>query len=79
MMPFGASNITATLQRLMKNCLGDLNFSLCVVYLDDIIVSGRSHEEHLKRLAAVFEKLRQAKLKNSNLPNVISFKQKYPT
>ena len=51
----------ATFQRLMENCLGELNLSWCVVYLDDIIVFGKFPEEHLKRLAVVFEKLRQAK------------------
>ena len=63
MMPFGASNAPATFQRLMENSMGYLNLSLCVVYLDDIIVFGKTQEEHLQRLAAVFEKLRQAKLK----------------
>ena len=49
-MPFGASNAPATFQRLMENCLGDLNFSWCVVYLDDIIVFGKSPDELLDRL-----------------------------
>ena len=62
-MPFGASNAPATFQRLMENCLGDLNLSWCVVYLDDIIVFGKDPEQHLSRLSAVFEKLRKAKLK----------------
>ena len=63
MMPFGASNAPGTFQRLMENCLGDLNLNWCVVSFDDIIVFGKSPEEHLKRLAAVFEKLRLAKPK----------------
>ena len=42
---------------------GDANLSWCVVYLDDIIVFGKTPEEHLQRLAAVFEKLRQGTLK----------------
>ena len=46
-----------------ENCLGDLNPSCCVIYLDDIIVFGKTSEEHLQRLAAAFEKIRQAKLK----------------
>ena len=58
MMPFGASSVPATFQRLKESCLGDLNLSWCVVYLDDIIVFGKTPEEHLQRLAAVFEKLR---------------------
>ena len=62
-MPFGASNAPATFQRLIENCLGDLNLRWCVVYLDDIIVYGKSPEEILERLGAVFEKLRKAGLK----------------
>ena len=62
-MPFGASNAPATFQRLMENCLGDLNLSWCVVYLDDIIVYGKSPEELLTRLEGVFSKLRAAGLK----------------
>ena len=62
-MPFGASNAPATFQRLMENCLGDLNLRWCVVYLDDIIVYGKSPEEILERLGTVFEKLRKAGLK----------------
>ena len=62
-MPFGASNAPATFQRLMDNCLGDLNLKWCVVYLDDIIIYAGSPEEHLERLRAVFDKLRLAGLK----------------
>ena len=63
MVPFGASNAPATFQRLVESCLWDLILSWCVVYLDDIIVFGKTPEEHLQRLAALFKKLRQAKLK----------------
>ena len=62
-MPFSASNAPATFQRLMENCLGDLNLRWCVVYLDDIIVYGRSPKDILERLGEVFEKLRKAGLK----------------
>ena len=34
-----------------------------MVYLDDIIIFDKSPEDHLKRLAAVFEKFKQAGLK----------------
>ena len=63
MMPFDASNAPATFQRFMENCLGDLSLSWCVVFLDDIIVFGKSPEEHLKKLAVVFGKPRPAKHK----------------
>ena len=53
---------TSYFQRLTENCFVDFNLSWCVVYLD-IMVFGKMSDEYLQRLAAVFEKLRQAKLK----------------
>ena len=62
-MPFGATNAPPTFQRLMHDCLGDLNMNWCIVYLDDIIVFSDTKEEHLKRLEAVLQKLITAGLK----------------
>ena len=62
-MPFGATNAPATFQRLMHDCLGDLNMNWCIVYLDDIIIFSDTKEEHIKRLEAVFQKLMTAGLK----------------
>ena len=62
-MPFGLSNAPATFQRLMDLVLAGLQWSECLVYLDDIIVLGRSFEEHLKNLQSVLQRLRQAGLR----------------
>ena len=62
-MPFGLSNAPATFQRLMDSVLAGLQWSTCLVYLDDIIIVGRSFEEHMKNLQLVFERLKEAGLK----------------
>ena len=62
-MPFGLCNAPATFQRLLDLVLAGLQWSHCLVYLDDVIVLGRSFTEHLQNLQAVFKRLRQAGLK----------------
>ena len=37
-MPFGLCNAPVTSQRLMQNCLGELNLIYCLIYLDNIIM-----------------------------------------
>ena len=62
-MPFGLTNAPATFQWLMQSCLGNLHLHYCNIYLDDVIVFSKTPEEHLLRLRAVFEKIKQARLK----------------
>ena len=62
-MPFGLCNAPATFQRLMQNCLGELNLTFCIVYLDDVIVFSDTEEEHVNRLRVVFERFREYNLK----------------
>ena len=54
-MPYGLCNAPATFQRLMQNCLGELNLQYALIYLDDMIVYSKTPEEHLKRLQAVLD------------------------
>ena len=54
-MPFGLCNTPAMFQRLMQNCLGELNLTYALIYLDDIIVFSDTEKEHVKRLTAIFE------------------------
>ena len=53
-MPFGLCNAPVTFQQLMTNCLGELNYLICLVYLDDIIIYLSTQEEHIECLRAVF-------------------------
>ena len=65
-MPFGLSNSPATYQRLMEECLGELNLKICVIYLDDLIVFSNSFEQHLEILDIVLTRLQQCNLKLSS-------------
>ena len=64
-MPFGLSNSPATYQRLMEEVLGDYNMTICVIYLDDLIIFSSSFEEHLRHLDMVLTRLREKNLKLS--------------
>ena len=62
-LPFGMCNGPATFQRLMNILLAGIQWHSCLVYLDDIIVFGRSFTEHIQNLAEVFQRLRDANLR----------------
>ncbi|CAK1590660.1 unnamed protein product [Parnassius mnemosyne] len=64
-MPFGLCNAPATFERLMELVLTGLIGDACLVYLDDIIIVGRTFEEHLQNLERVLMKIQSANLKLS--------------
>lgn len=64
-MPFGLCNAPATYQRLMADCLGELNHNICQVYLDDVIITGSSFVEHLDRIGLVLQKFKDCGMKVS--------------
>ena len=63
LMPFGLTNAPSTFERLMETVLAGLQYNICLVFLDDIIVYGSSFEEEISRLKQVFTRLIQAGLK----------------
>ena len=60
-MPFG--NVPATFEHLMETVLRGLQFETCLVYLDDIIVFGKTFEEMVVNLSKVLNRLETAGLK----------------
>jgi hypothetical protein len=62
-MPFGLCNAPATFQRLMDVTMAEINYDICLVYLDDILVYSQDISTHLERLEALFNRLRYANLK----------------
>ena len=62
-MPFGLCNAPATFQRFMQNCLGELNLTYTLIYLDDVIVFSDTEAKHLHRLRVVLEHFQEHGLK----------------
>ena len=62
-MPFGLCNAPSTFQRLMEFVLTGLQWSICLIYLDDVIIFSKDFDDHLRRMEEVFGRLREAGLK----------------
>lgn len=62
-MPFGLKNAPATFQRMMDTALRGLIGKICFAYLDDIVVFGRTIQEHNQNLVTLFDRLRATGLK----------------
>ncbi len=57
-MPFRLCNAPATFERLLELILKDLNWEVCLIYLDDIIVYTASFYPALDRLKMVWTWIR---------------------
>ena len=60
-LPFGVASAPSMFQRIMESILQGMPGVM--VYIDDILVSGKSVEEHLQNLHAVLTKLEEAGLR----------------
>ncbi|GFX85421.1 retrovirus-related Pol polyprotein from transposon 17.6 [Trichonephila clavipes] len=60
---FGLCNAPATFERMMDNLLRHFKWTMCLCYLDDIIVFSETFEDHLIRLRLVLKCLQEAGLK----------------
>lgn len=54
-MPFGLLNAAQTFQRFIREVLGDLEF--VYAYIDDLLISSSSPEEHEQHLHITFQRL----------------------
>ena len=61
-MPFGLTNAPATFQNYIHKALHDLLDTICVVYLDDILIFSKTREGHTKHIQQVLERMRAAEL-----------------
>ena len=55
-MLFGLCNAPTMFQQLMQNCLGELNLTYCLIYLNDIITFSKDEDEHLQCMRVIFDR-----------------------
>jgi len=56
-LSFGLANAPSQFARIMELVMSGLTYDVCLVYLDDILVFLKTFDEHLVRLATVFNRL----------------------
>lgn len=61
-MPFGLCNAPATFERMMDTLLRSFKWSICLCYLDDVIVFAPTFKSHLERLSSILSVFREAGL-----------------
>lgn len=62
-LPFGLKNAPSIFQRTLDDILREHIGKRCYVYIDDIIIFGKSEEEQLKNIELVFTTLEKANMK----------------
>jgi transposase InsO family protein len=59
----GLKSAPSQFQRLMSKVLGNLHLSECLIYLDDVVVFGKTFDEVLERVERVFSRFHQYGMK----------------
>ena len=62
-LPFGLCNAPSIFQRLMDLILTGLQWSSCLVYLDDIIILGKNFADHIHNVQLVLHRIKDAGFK----------------
>lgn len=62
-MPLGLACAPATFELLMERVMIGVQWDICLIYLDGIILVAKTFEQMITRLKLVFDRLKQAGLK----------------
>ena len=47
----------------MQNCLGELNLTYCLIYLENVITFSKDEDDHLNHMRVIFDRFRAEHLK----------------
>lgn len=61
--PMGLKTSPSVFSRLMTIAMAGINYKQAFIYLDDLVIIGKSVQDHAKNLLCVFERLRKVNLK----------------
>ncbi len=56
-MPFGLMNGPAIFSRFIDGVLSDLKWTVCLVYMDDVLIHTRTMEEHIAAMRSIFGRI----------------------
>ena len=62
-MPFGLCNAPATFMRAMNFVLRGLTWSVVLAFLDDVLILGKSSQEHFDNVRLVLDRFREHRIK----------------
>ena len=62
-MPFGLCNAPATFQRAMEIALAGLQWTTCLIYLDDVLIFSDNFDQQINRIQQVLDRIKLAGLK----------------
>jgi len=62
-MPMGLKTAGATFQRVMELALKGLQWTCCILYIDDLVIPATDEVENIQRLKLVLDRLKAANLK----------------
>ena len=62
-IPFGLTKVPSCFQRYINKCIAGLQDIICVKYLDDVLIHGRTFEKHVKNAEKFLQQLRESGIK----------------